>query len=52
MKKLLDTAIKECIWRQPSVLFIDDLDTLCKAPSGPEEEASPEILYSSKICEG
>lgn len=52
MKRLFDSAIAECIWRQPSILLIEDLETLCKAPTGPEEEASPEIIYSSKISEG
>lgn len=52
MKKLFEVAIDECVWRQPSILFIDDLDTICREPNGPEEETSVESLFSLKIAEG
>jgi len=52
MQRLMESTLQECLWRRPSILLLDDLDALCKAPSGPEEELGPEALYSSKIAEG
>jgi len=52
IRKELDKAIKECVWRQPSLLYIEDLDSLCRAPAGPEEETNPDTVYSLKAAEG
>jgi len=40
------------VWRQPSLLYIEDLDSLCRAPAGPEEETNPDTVYSLKAAEG
>lgn len=52
MRRLMEGVVQECMWRQPSILYFDDLDVLCKAPSGPEDEANPETLFGAKIAEG
>lgn len=42
----------EAIWRQPSIVLLDDLDHVVPAPSGPEAELSGEAIYGARIGEG
>jgi len=42
----------EAVWRQPSVILLDDLDHVIPAPSGPEAEMSAEGIYGARVAEG
>ncbi|XP_061853223.1 peroxisomal ATPase PEX1 isoform X2 [Colius striatus] len=50
IRKTVEEAILEAAWRQPSILFMDDLDHIVGAPSTPEHESSPEIIQSNRLA--
>lgn len=50
--KYLEEVFDEAIWRQPSIVLLDDLDHVVPAPSGPEAELSGEAIYGARIGEG
>lgn len=50
--KYLEEVFDEAIWRQPSIILLDDLDHVVPAPSGPEAELSGEAIYGARIGEG
>jgi peroxin-1 len=52
IQKVFELIFDEAAWRQPSLIFLDDLDHLCGAPSGPEFEMTGEALYSARVAEG
>nr|XP_011433976.2 peroxisome biogenesis factor 1 [Crassostrea gigas] len=49
--KYLEEVFDEAIWRQPSIVLLDDLDHVVPAPSGPEAELSGEAIYGARIGE-
>ncbi|XP_041353042.1 peroxisome biogenesis factor 1-like [Gigantopelta aegis] len=49
--KNLEALFDEAAWRQPTVIFLDDLDVIASAPTGPETEMSGEALYAAKVAE-
>ncbi|XP_071084749.1 peroxisomal ATPase PEX1-like [Haliotis cracherodii] len=51
MQKVLENLFDEAAWRQPAVIFLDDLDVIAGAASGPEAEMSGEALYAAKVAE-
>ncbi|XP_045201588.2 peroxisomal ATPase PEX1-like [Mercenaria mercenaria] len=51
IQKVLELIFDEAAWRQPSLIFLDDLDHLCGAPAGPEFEMTGEALYSARVAE-
>ncbi|XP_067669500.1 peroxisomal ATPase PEX1-like [Haliotis asinina] len=51
MQKVLENLFDEAVWRQPAVIFLDDLDVIAGAASGPEAEMSGEALYAVKVAE-
>ncbi|KAL5004906.1 hypothetical protein ScPMuIL_018362 [Solemya velum] len=48
---LISSIVSEAVWRQPSVILLDDLDQVTGNPSGPETEMSAEALYAARIAE-
>ncbi|XP_071949385.1 peroxisomal ATPase PEX1-like [Antedon mediterranea] len=51
VRRRLEEAFNEAAWRQPSLILLDDLDQLTGSPLGPEQEISPDALYSMRIAE-
>jgi len=49
---MFELMFDEAAWRQPSLIFLDDLDHIAGAPAGPEFEMSGEALYAARIAEG
>ena len=52
IRKALEEAFNEASWRQPSVVLLDDLDQVTKAPLGPEEEMGPEAVFNAHVAQG
>jgi len=52
LRKLFQKVFSEAVWRQPSVILLDDLDHITAAPSGPEQECRGEALYYTRVSEG
>jgi hypothetical protein len=52
LRKLFEKAFQEAIWREPSVVLLDDLDHVTAAPAGPDQEMSGETLYYTRVAEG
>ncbi|NXP09531.1 PEX1 factor, partial [Thinocorus orbignyianus] len=50
IRKTVEEAFLEAVWRQPSVLLLDDLDQVVGVPSTPEHENSPESIQSSRLA--
>ncbi|KAL4220096.1 Peroxisome biosynthesis protein pex1 [Mactra antiquata] len=51
IQKTFELLFDEAAWRQPSLIFLDDLDHLCGAPAGPEFEMTGEALYAARVAE-
>ncbi|XP_052784085.1 peroxisomal ATPase PEX1-like [Mya arenaria] len=51
IQKMFELMFDEAVWRQPSIIFLDDLDHIAGAPAGPETEMSGEALYSARVAE-
>ncbi|XP_043923611.1 peroxisome biogenesis factor 1 [Protopterus annectens] len=51
IRKKLEDAFAEAVWRQPSVLLLDDLDVITKAALTPENELSPEAVLSKHAAQ-
>ena len=49
VKKLCDELLYELLWRQPSILLLDDLDQLIPASINNEEENSPDNFYTLQL---
>ncbi|XP_062571147.1 peroxisomal ATPase PEX1-like [Saccostrea cucullata] len=49
--KYLEEVFDEAVWRQPSIILLDDLDHVVPAPSGPEAELGGEAIYGARIGE-
>lgn len=52
IKKSLQRCFSEASWRQPAIVVLDDLDMICGAPAGPEQEMSGDVLYFAKVAQG
>nr|XP_020016772.1 peroxisome biogenesis factor 1 isoform X1 [Castor canadensis] len=50
IQKTLESAFSEAVWRQPSVVLLDDLDLIAGLPAGPEHEHSPDALQSQRLA--
>ncbi|NXO04644.1 PEX1 factor, partial [Rhinopomastus cyanomelas] len=50
IRKILEEALLEAAWRQPSVLLMDDLDHVVGVSSTPEHESSPETIQSNRLA--
>ncbi|EPY79237.1 hypothetical protein CB1_000947001 [Camelus ferus] len=51
-QKTLEAAFSEAVWRQPSVVLLDDLDLVAGLPGLPEHEHSPEAVQSQRLAHG
>nr|XP_012635084.1 peroxisome biogenesis factor 1 isoform X1 [Microcebus murinus] len=50
LQKTLETAFSEAVWRQPSVVLLDDLDLVVGQPAVPEHEHSPDTVRSQRLA--
>ncbi|XP_015264114.1 PREDICTED: peroxisome biogenesis factor 1, partial [Gekko japonicus] len=50
IRKKLEEAFLEAVWRQPSVILLDDLDHMVGIPLTPEHENSPEAVQSTRLA--
>ncbi|XP_077159042.1 peroxisomal ATPase PEX1 isoform X2 [Paroedura picta] len=50
IRKKLEEAFLEAVWRQPSVILLDDLDHMVGIPLSPEHENSPEAVQSTRLA--
>ncbi|XP_030713134.1 peroxisomal ATPase PEX1 isoform X2 [Globicephala melas] len=50
IQKALEAAFSEAVWRQPSVVLLDDLDLVVGLPALPEHEHSPEAVQSRRLA--
>uniref|UniRef100_A0A8I3ZZR6 Peroxisomal ATPase PEX1 n=1 Tax=Callithrix jacchus TaxID=9483 RepID=A0A8I3ZZR6_CALJA len=50
IQKTLEVAFSEAMWRQPSVVLLDDLDLIAGLPAVPEHEHSPDAVQSQRLA--
>nr|XP_056713608.1 peroxisomal ATPase PEX1 [Euleptes europaea] len=50
IRKKLEEAFLEAVWRQPSVILLDDLDHMVGIPLTPEHEHTPEAVQSTRLA--
>ncbi|XP_003921251.1 peroxisomal ATPase PEX1 isoform X1 [Saimiri boliviensis] len=50
IQKTLEVAFSEAVWRQPSVVLLDDLDLIAGLPAVPEHEYSPDAVQSQRLA--
>ncbi|XP_021529887.1 peroxisomal ATPase PEX1 isoform X2 [Aotus nancymaae] len=50
IQKTLEVAFSEAVWRQPSVVLLDDLDLIAGLPAVPEHEHSPDAVQSQRLA--
>ncbi|XP_006911955.1 peroxisome biogenesis factor 1 [Pteropus alecto] len=50
IQKTLEAAFSEAVWRQPSVVLLDDLDLVVGLPVPPEQELGPEAVQSQRLA--
>uniref|UniRef100_A0A8D2BDU8 Peroxisomal ATPase PEX1 n=1 Tax=Sciurus vulgaris TaxID=55149 RepID=A0A8D2BDU8_SCIVU len=50
IQKTLEAAFSEAVWRQPSVVLLDDLDLIAGLPTVPEHEHSPDAVQSQRLA--
>lgn len=51
VRQILEEAFEQAVWRQPSVVLLDDLDHVTGAPTSPEHEHGPEALLRQHIAQ-
>ncbi|XP_031585150.1 peroxisome biogenesis factor 1 [Oreochromis aureus] len=51
VRQILMDIFEQAEWRQPSVVLLDDLDHLTRAPASPEHEHGPEALLQQHIAQ-
>ena len=49
VKRHCDELLHELLWRQPAVLFLDDLDQLIPASLNNDEEKTPDSVYTLQL---
>nr|XP_033787031.1 peroxisome biogenesis factor 1 isoform X2 [Geotrypetes seraphini] len=47
----LEETIAEAVWRQPSVILLDDMDHIAGVPPSPEQEQTPEALQNRRVAQ-
>lgn len=47
----LEEVFEQAIWRQPSVVLLDDLDHVTGAATSPEHEHGPEAVLRQHIAQ-
>ncbi|XP_036372199.1 peroxisome biogenesis factor 1 [Megalops cyprinoides] len=47
----LEEVFEQAVWRQPSVVFLDDLDHMTGAAVSPEHEHGPEALHCLQLAQ-
>lgn len=47
----MEEVFEQAVWRQPSVVLLDDLDHVTGAPTSPEHEHGPEALLRLHIAQ-
>ncbi|VTJ61245.1 Hypothetical predicted protein [Marmota monax] len=50
IQKTLEAAFSEALWRQPSVVLLDDLDLIAGLSAAPEHEHSPDAVQSQRLA--
>ncbi|KAM4856174.1 peroxisomal ATPase PEX1 isoform X2 [Urocitellus parryii] len=50
IQKTLEAAFSEALWRQPSVVLLDDLDLIAGLSAAPEHEHSPDAVQSHRLA--
>ncbi|XP_023562286.1 peroxisome biogenesis factor 1 isoform X2 [Octodon degus] len=50
IQRALEATFSEAVWRQPSVVLLDDLDLIAGTPAAPEQEHSPETVQSLRLA--
>uniref|UniRef100_A0A4X2M696 Peroxisomal biosis factor 1 n=1 Tax=Vombatus ursinus TaxID=29139 RepID=A0A4X2M696_VOMUR len=50
VQKVLEAAFSEAIWRQPSVVLLDDLDHIVGVSTMPEQEHGPNAVQSQRLA--
>ena len=48
----IESILLDAIFHQPSVVLLEDLDTIAEACSGPDQELAPETLYHARVALG
>ncbi|XP_056153950.1 peroxisome biogenesis factor 1 [Lampris incognitus] len=51
VRQMLEEIFEQAVWRQPSVVLLDDLDHVTGAPTSPEHEHGPEALLRQHIAQ-
>uniref|UniRef100_A0A4W5R9B8 Peroxisomal ATPase PEX1 n=1 Tax=Hucho hucho TaxID=62062 RepID=A0A4W5R9B8_9TELE len=51
VRQILEEVFEQAVWRQPSVVLLDDLDHVMGAPTSPEHEHGPEALLRLHIAQ-
>ncbi|XP_005797465.2 peroxisome biogenesis factor 1 [Xiphophorus maculatus] len=51
VKQILQDMFEQAVWRQPSVVLLDDLDHLTRGATSPEHEHGPEALLQQHIAQ-
>ncbi|XP_057683689.1 peroxisome biogenesis factor 1 isoform X1 [Corythoichthys intestinalis] len=51
IRRTLQEVFTEAEWRQPSVVLLDDLDDVARAPTSPEHEEGPEELLHLHVAQ-
>uniref|UniRef100_A0A1A7WCV0 Peroxisomal ATPase PEX1 n=1 Tax=Iconisemion striatum TaxID=60296 RepID=A0A1A7WCV0_9TELE len=51
VRQILQDIFDQAEWKQPSVVLLDDLDHLTRAPTSPEHEHGPEALLQQHIAQ-
>ncbi|KAJ8334176.1 hypothetical protein SKAU_G00398150 [Synaphobranchus kaupii] len=52
IRQRLEDAFEQAVWRQPSVVLLDDLDHVMGAAVSPEHEHGPEALHCLQLAQG
>lgn len=50
MHKMLSAAMIDCVYHQPSIFILDDIETITSPLSG-EEENTPDAMNASRCVE-
>ncbi|XP_024153343.1 peroxisome biogenesis factor 1 isoform X2 [Oryzias melastigma] len=51
VRQIFQDVFEQAEWRQPSVVLLDDLDYLARAPTSPEHDGGPEALLHAHIAQ-
>ncbi|KAJ7991800.1 hypothetical protein DPEC_G00287630 [Dallia pectoralis] len=51
VRQMLEEVFEQAVWKQPSVVLLDDLDHVTGAPTSPEHEDGPESLLRQHIAQ-